>query len=144
MGKEKSIISSISNELAPCGVYCGACPSFGKSCFGCASASRKQKRKSKWACKIRSCCYEEMGLSFCGNCAEFPCTRVNNKLIRSHPGEAKFKYRHEIAENTAGLIDMGPDAYLAYQKERWACPICGGRVVFYEYRCVTCGEEVLV
>ena len=46
------------NELAPCGVFCGACPSFNKSCFGCSSNTNKNKRtKSKIHCPIRICIY---------------------------------------------------------------------------------------
>ena len=32
-------------ELAPCGVFCGACPSLGKSCLGCASDDKRQNLK---------------------------------------------------------------------------------------------------
>ena len=31
------------NELAPCGVFCAACPSFDKTCNGCSSDNQKQK-----------------------------------------------------------------------------------------------------
>ena len=46
-------------ELAPCGVWCGACPSFKKTCLGCASEDPKQKRTSKWGCRIRVCAYDK-------------------------------------------------------------------------------------
>lgn len=142
--KEKFIMKSIPNELAPCGVFCGACPSFNKTCLGCASESKKQKRTSKWNCRIRKCCYEEKETDFCGYCVQFPCDEVNKKLIDSHPGETKFKYRHEIPENITKLKELGLGDYLEYQRRRWSCPSCGGRVVFYEYTCVECGKEVIV
>ena len=41
------------SEVAPCGVLCAACPSFGKTCLGCASENKNQNRISKWNCKIR-------------------------------------------------------------------------------------------
>jgi hypothetical protein len=129
------------NELAPCGVFCGACPSFNKTCFGCTSDNQKQQRKSKWNCRIRICCYEKMELFFCGDCEQFPCDKVSKKLIHSHPGETKFKYRHEIPENMTKFKELGLEDYLEYQRRKWSCPSCGGRVVFYKYSCVDCGKE---
>ncbi len=132
------------NEVAPCGVFCGACPSFGKSCQGCPATDREQQRTSKWSCKIRVCCYEVKGLDFCGECPEFPCAHVNKKLLNSHPGEMKYNYRHQVAENWAKLRELGLEAYLEYQRERWTCPTCGDRVFFYHYKCGECGRDVTV
>ena len=137
-------MKNIPGELAPCGVFCGACPSIYKSCLGCASENQNQKRKSKWNCRIRKCCYEEMEKSFCIYCAQFPCDKINKKLINSHPGEIKFKYRHEISENLSKLDEMGIGDYFEYQRQRWSCPSCGGRVVFYDYTCIECGKDVVV
>ena len=137
-------MKNIPNELAPCGVFCGACPSFNISCLGCASERKEQKRTSKWGCKIRKCCYTKKKLDFCGDCTEFPCTKINKKLIDSHPGESKFKYRHEIPENLKKLKELGKEKYQEYQKQRWSCPTCGGTVHFYHYKCGKCGKEVSV
>lgn len=134
----------IPNELAPCGVYCGACPSFNKTCLGCPSESKSQKRKSKWGCKIRKCCLNEKKLDFCGNCLEFPCDKINKKLIDSHPGDCKFKYRHEIPDNLEKLKELGIEKYMDYQKYRWTCPSCDGIVYFYHYKCGKCGKELVV
>jgi len=35
------------NALAVCGVYCGACPSFNKTCLGCSCENKDQERTSK-------------------------------------------------------------------------------------------------
>jgi hypothetical protein len=35
------------NELAPCGVFCGTCPSYNKTCKGCASEDKEQARCGK-------------------------------------------------------------------------------------------------
>ena len=132
------------NELAPCGVFCGACPSFNKTCLGCPSESQKQKRKSKWDCTIRKCCYEEKNIKYCGYCIQFPCEKINKKTIDSHPGETRFKYRHEIPDNNKKLKKLGVEKYLKYEKKRWLCPFCKGIVFFYHYRCSKCGKEVAV
>jgi hypothetical protein len=137
-------MKDIPNELAPCGVFCGACPSFNKTCLGCPSERREQKRKSKWGCRIRRCCYEEKNLKICGDCQQFPCDEVKRKLLNSHPGEMKFKYRHEIPENMKVLRELGLKEYLKYQKQRWSCPFCSGTVRFYEYKCDNCQKTVIV
>jgi len=134
----------VSNELAPCGVFCGACPSFNKTCLGCASESKEQNRTSKWNCKIRNCCYKKEKINFCGYCTHFPCDIINKKLLHSHPGETKYKYRHEIPENFKKLNELGIDDYFKYQKKRWSCPSCHGTVHFYHYKCNKCGKEIII
>ncbi len=61
----------VPNSLAPCGVYCKACPSLNISCNGCGSEKQKQKRKSKYTCKIRTCCFEKKNLVFVMNVKNF-------------------------------------------------------------------------
>lgn len=137
-------MKQVINELAPCGVFCGACPSFNKTCLGCASESKEQTRTSKWSCKIRDCCYNIEEKSFCIDCSQFPCKKNRKKLYDTHPGDAKFRYRHEIPEIFGKMKEMGIEDYLKYQKRRWSCPYCGGIVHFYHYKCSKCGKGVNV
>ena len=134
-------ITKIPNELAPCGVFCGACPSYIKTCQGCASESKEQSRKSKWGCKIRVCCYDNKKISFCIECKEYPCKVYNKKLLDTHQGDIRFKYRHELPEVFMQLKKMDIVDYLDYQKNRWACPNCDGTVKFYHYQCDMCGNK---
>ena len=134
----------LQNELAPCGVFCGACPSFNRTCFGCASENKEQKRTSKWGCKIRDCCYNREAKDFCIDCSQFPCEKSRKKLLDTHPGDPKFKYRHEIPQNFKKMKEMGIEDFLEYQRQRWSCPSCGGTVHFYHYQCSKCGKEIAV
>jgi hypothetical protein len=127
-------------ELAPCGIYCGACPSFGKTCYGCALEDTSQKRTSKWGCKVRNCCYDERGYNFCIECEEYPCVKQNKKLLKTHPGDSRFRYRHELSKVFPRLKEMNLNDYLEYQKTRWTCPICGGTIRFYHYTCDKCNN----
>lgn len=59
-----------------CGVNCGECGEYGKTCEGCAVISGKVF----WAgymgsdiCPIYDCCVGKRGLSHCGGCEELPC-----------------------------------------------------------------------
>ncbi len=133
------------NELASCGVYCGACPSFNKSCFGCSSEINKKTRsKSREGCLIRNCCYNIEKHNYCVECEKFPCAKISKKLLKSHPENLKYKYRHEIPQVFIKLREMSLIDFLIYQKERWTCPSCGGIIHFYHYICSQCGKEVNV
>lgn len=131
-------------ELAPCGIFCGACPSFPQTCFGCPSEDISQNRSSKWQCEIRKCCYGWKNLNYCIHCTEFPCNTVKWKLTETHIGAPKFAYRHELLKTFPKLLELGENGYHQYQKDRWVCPDCGGRVIFWKYRCKNCGKEDIV
>ena len=139
-------MTDINPTLAPCGIYCGACPSFGKTCQGCASQEQGgvQKRKSKWSCRLRVCCYEEKGLEFCSACEEYPCHNYQSKLTHSHLGDPRFQYRHEVENNLVLLDELGQGAYIDQMEKRFTCPDCGGRVVWYHYHCTECGAEIKI
>ena len=131
------------NALAPCGVYCGACPSFNKSCKGRGSENQDQARSSKWGCKIRDCCYNQKGLDYCIFCEQFPCKMINKKF-RSHQGDPRYKYRHEVPDIFSRLKNMDIDKYLDFQIQRWKCNECGGTIQFYLYKCNKCGKEQMI
>lgn len=127
-------------EIAPCGVFCGACPSYNKTCLGCPSENTEQKRRSKWGCKIRKCCYEEKNLDYCGYCDEFPCDIVNKKLLTNHKDQKEFEYRYEIIEDMKRLKEIGVDELIKLKNKEYTCPNCNGTIAFYNFKCNTCGR----
>jgi hypothetical protein len=135
------MIQKIPDPLAPCGVYCKACPSFKTSCNGCGSENKNQKRKSKWSCKIRVCCFEKNNFNFCYECEIFPCKDYRKKLSDSHKGDKKFNYRHELPKNLKRIKKIGKQDWAIEQKTRWKCPKCGGIIKFYKYSCSDCGNK---
>jgi predicted RNA-binding Zn-ribbon protein involved in translation (DUF1610 family) len=114
------------------------------TCQGCGSEDRGpgQRRKSKWGCKLRTCCFERRDVDLCIECDEFPCTEHKGKLSGSHPDDPRFEYRREAVGNLERVSDVGYDLWLTEQETRWRCPECGGRVAFYQYTCRDCGAEV--
>jgi hypothetical protein len=125
-----------------CGIYCGACPSFLKStCFGCRSEDKSQNRNSKWSCKIRNCCIDEKKIEYCGKCNEFPCKEIKRKLIYSHKGDPKFNYRQKIPENMTEINELGLENWSQQQEQLWSCSNCGQTIMFYYYKCNSCGKE---
>ena len=133
----------IPDSIAPCGVYCEACPSFKTSCNGCGSENKNQKRKSKWSCKIRVCCFKKNNFSFCYECERFPCKEYSKKLSESHKEDKKYQYRHELPKNLMRIKKIGIEKWLKEQKVRWQCPNCSGKIKFYYYKCSDCGFKKL-
>lgn len=131
--------------ISPCGIYCGACPSFLKgTCLGCQSKEKKQKRTSKWGCKIRSCCVDEKKIAFCGDCSEFICKVYNKKLLLGHYGDERFTYRFQTAENFKYLKENGLEKFSKEMAKRYSCPRCNGIIAFYSYECMGCGIKQVV
>lgn len=128
--------------IAPCGVYCRVCPSYGNTCRGCSSEDRCQKRISKWNCKIRKCCKEEHKIDFCCECNEYPCKTKLLKLRYSHPEDTRFRYRHNIVNNLEYLKTHGLQMLVEEQDAFWMCPKCGGIIMFYYNQCRDCGTIV--
>jgi len=120
-----------------CGIYCGACPSYQrKTCYGCKSEDRSQKRTSKFGCNIRNCCTSK-NLDFCFNCSDYPCQYLL-KLKNSHLIDDRYDYRHQILYSLVRISKIGLEAWLKEQEAIWSCPNCGDRVVFYENKCLKC------
>jgi hypothetical protein len=130
-------MDTIPDSISICGLYCGACPTFNKTCYGCRSEVRNPEHLSKFECKIRRCCLEKKGNPFCGLCEKYPCKKLT-KLIESHPKDDKYSYRHEIPSNLQNIHSKGWKTWLKEQEEKWKCPECGGVVQFYTYKCADC------
>lgn len=124
---------------SPCGVYCGACPSYiiRESCYGCRPEDRSQKRISKWRCKIRQCCLDKNKFAFCYQCDDFPC-QILVKFQKYHLGDKRSYHRAKSIGNLKQISELGINSWLKQQQEIWRCPECNGRLVFYEFRCVDC------
>ena len=62
----------------------------------------------------------------------------------SHPGDPRFQYRCDVPENLRLLKELGEEKYINHMIEKYTCPHCSGQVVWYDYRCRECGEEVFI
>lgn len=86
--------------VAPCGIYCGACPMYkvkddpslreglvkrinwnGVPCAGCRPGKGKNQFIAN-TCPTHACATER-GHDFCFECAEFPCARLNPAADRA-------------------------------------------------------------
>jgi hypothetical protein len=84
-------------------------------------------------CGFRSCARQK-GVINCSSCPDVPCSLLidfkNDGIL--HHGE--------ILNNIARQKEVGIDAWLAEQEERWKCDQCGAFLGWYDPRCPDCGS----
>jgi len=69
------------NLASVCGLYCGSCEYYMKTCEGCCNV----KGKPFWTtlmkvetCPLYDCCINKKQLEHCGLCGELPCETFTN------------------------------------------------------------------
>lgn len=136
-----------------CGLYCGACSIYRMykdrdterleraarqvfhcrpddiRCEGCGGPAEQV-----WSpdCRILACT-RQRGLSFCCQCAEFPCDDL---------GAFSAERRGIPVANLHRLAEIGKEAWLAEQDAHWRCPTCGRPVDLYSDACRACGADL--
>jgi len=94
----RTLVSDV-DQIAACGLYCGACKRYlAEKCPGC-----KNHTKASW-CKVRSCC-KERGIRSCADCKTYPdllqCRTLNNlpaKVISVVMNSDRFACLQKIRE----------------------------------------------
>ena len=158
MGQENG--SSTNEKLvAPCGLYCGACPMYlatqendaqrlasrfgagskqpakppsleNMKCDGCLGGGPTPAHVPK--CAIKLCAAEKTKIGVCSECAEFPCGRIsdfNNDGMQHHS---------EVLANLRQMKAMGLKDWARYEEDRWKCTKCGAKFSWYEAECIKC------
>lgn len=123
--------------LAPCGVNCFACYKHlakKKPCGGCFFESEGKPGHCR-TCAIKECC-ERGGIERCAECSEFPCAE-NKRMERNYK-----KYGVSPIGNLELVRAEGAVAFMEGERERWACPVCGGAVTQHGSTCSECGKAV--
>ena len=144
--------------VAPCGLYCGACPMYlatqekdetrmksilkqfssgsGKFamedllCDGCIAGGRVASFCAK--CAIRDCASKKTEDKRCAGCLDFACSRItgfNNDGMRHHS---------EVLSNLRQLRQRGIKEWAGYEAERWRCPQCRHPMSWYDAECSKC------
>ncbi len=132
--------------IAPCGMNCALCVSyqakendinrqgFHKSyCPGC-----RPRGKNCAFMKKRCALIGEGQVTFCFECASFPCER----LVRLDK-RYRTNYHLSMVDNLRFIRDTGMEAFLAAQTEAWRCPSCGGLITCHSGLCLHCQLETL-
>jgi hypothetical protein len=134
-----------------CGLYCGACLIMRAQedgtvdqlaarfnckpeslvCHGCKSDVVYTYCQ---ACKMKQCC-QEKGYETCNDCPEIPCERLREFRTEK-------PHRAVILKNLDRIREIGLEAFVSEQTQRWSCTACGTRFHWYAPICSNCGAEV--
>ncbi|UCE26651.1 MAG: DUF3795 domain-containing protein [Candidatus Coatesbacteria bacterium] len=140
--------------IGRCGIYCEACLIYGVShhtedvfvekrrnmaehfdckpeqvaCGGC-----QQLTDSSWgsACEILKC-LNARGYGYCDECDGI------NECEKFAELDGRYG---ELKDSMARLREVGPDSWLAEQRDAMTCPGCGGALYYgFDGKCVVCFE----
>ncbi len=129
--------SNLIKLIAPCGMNCGICMSYLRTknhCSGC-RGDDKGKPVSCVRCIIKNCeAFQDGKAKYCFECGGYPCTRLK-QLDKRY----RTRYSMSMIENLENIRDNGINKFLAGEKERWACPVCGGTICVHYKKCSVCG-----
>ncbi|MDP2181098.1 MAG: DUF3795 domain-containing protein [Actinomycetota bacterium] len=129
--------SLVAALIAPCGMNCGLCSGLLRHkdpCGGCRGGEGALPTYCD-TCIIRNCdtiAANESG--FCFECSKYPCARLR-RLDKRY----RTKYGMSMLENLERIRDEGIEAFVAFERERWACPECGAVICVHRDACVWCG-----
>lgn len=138
----------MSNYLAYCGLYCGACCSMivMEKQQGLPSAMEMNTVADEQACpgcdnsESNTCefavCNREHGTISCAFCAEFPCPKIQQFSIE------EWEHHKCVIANLTRMREIGADIWLEEQAKHWQCPECGCRVQWYQESCSRCNADV--
>ncbi|MDY7079577.1 MAG: DUF3795 domain-containing protein [Chloroflexota bacterium] len=136
-----------------CGLYCGACPIY------CMYKDRNTERLEQAAREVFHCqpddircegcrgpldhhwspecrflaCTRECGITFCHECADFPCDDLS---------AFNADHRDIPLSDSRRLAEVGVEAWLAEQEARYRCSASGKPVDIYSEACRACGSEL--
>jgi len=147
--------------VAPCGLYCGACPmylasqekdeqkskavlqqGFGRGpmtltknfeCDGCIGGGRVASFCRM--CAMRECAANTNKVTRCADCSDFPCSKItnfNNDTMAHHS---------EVLANCRKLKEVGIKEWAKREEERWRCPQCKTNIAWYDKTCSKCGAK---
>ena len=160
-GTKKAVETGGEKLVAPCGLYCGACPMYlatqensqqrlnafaqqfsaGKMqlkledvlCDGCIGGGRVASFCRR--CAIRSCAESKSNVTRCSDCPEVPCAKVTNF---NNDG---MQHHSEVLENLRHVREMGLSRWTKYEEDRWRCPQCKEKLAWYDKACSKCGTK---
>jgi hypothetical protein len=100
------------------------------SCHGCRSHKLGPYCTT---CRMKPCA-EERGVSFCSECADYPCP-----TLKAFQGERP--HRRDLWRDLERIRDVGYDAWSKEIQVTYACPECFTINSAYDRKCRKCGRE---
>jgi len=142
-GKEKQTMKMPKINIdtimfAPCGMNCMVCYKHcyhKKPCAGCLNSDLGKPEHCR-NCAIKDCSSDKE-LSYCFECPDYPCKRIKN-LEKSY----NKRYHASLMENSEFVRQHGLEMFLEEQKEKYACPKCGGIISIHDRECSECQAKM--
>jgi hypothetical protein len=134
-GAAMSVEAGDANLVAPCGLFCGACPVFRASgdsalgerlaktlgvpleqvsCLGCRVEKGHIKVMGEPVCPTYDCCIQQKGLQFCYECGDFPCLK-----LAPCADKAQVLPHNTKVYNLVLLQKMGVEKWLGGAQQLW-------------------------
>ncbi len=127
-------------DIAPCGINCGTCYVRLREknpCCGCWS-DNSNKPNHCITCSIKNCEHlDGTDLKLCYECELFPCRRLKQFDYRY-----RKNYRFSLISNLRSIQELGMDAFLKIENEKWVCPYCNRVVSIHKPDCLICGHPI--
>lgn len=127
--------ASIENIMfAPCGMNCMVCYKHcyaKKICSGCLKSDVGKPEHCR-KCKIKDC-IKQKELSYCFECIYYPCKHI--KLLEK---SYNIRYKSSLISNSELVKEIGLNAFMKQQKEKYTCPECGGIISIHDLECSDC------
>jgi hypothetical protein len=137
-------------HAAYCGLYCGACCSMiahekqqgdpsarevitdenEQPCTGCDAENQQN-------CEF-VVCNKTHGTDSCAFCPDFPCTLITRF---SHE---EWEHHQVVLDNLNRIKETGTAQWLKEMQERFQCPACHSRTIWYQKKCTNCGADILI
>lgn len=128
--------------IAPCGLDCSLCAHAQKEedpCPGCNDDSEHKPYFCAELCQVVKCPRRVgEGYRYCDECPEFPCEPIQE--LESRYG-SQYPLKESPVENLQLIRELGIEAFLARERERWTCQSCGGPVSVHTGTCGKCGKS---
>lgn len=151
------------NLVGICGLYCGSCPNYlaprvkdTEELNNIASAKEMQPDEVRCdgclsdfvmpdcvTCRhgFRACA-EEHGVTWCFQCAEYPCQRLDN-FSKIHIVNG-ICHHANIIPDLAYLKERGINAWIEKKEKESCCPECGQKLYWFALECPYCKAVIKV
>lgn len=123
--------------IAPCGMNCGLCYAHLRDQKRCPGCYQEDPNKPKYCikCSIKNC-PNLPASEYCSACNLFPCRR-----LKQFDKRYVTKYKMSPIENLKRINNIGIEAFIEGEIERWACSHCGNTICVHYASCKVCGEK---
>lgn len=137
-------------HAAYCGLYCGACCSMVayEKTLGTPSALEVVIEAGEQPCQScdaesqQNCefvvCNQNHGTESCAFCPDFPCTMITRF---SHE---EWEHHQVVLDNLQRIREVGTEQWLQEMQERFQCPACHKRTIWYQKQCTSCGADIQI